>query len=251
MAADLVGAGCAVAAFDPAEVGTPVGVDRFVHPSLAVRRADIVLAMTGGAEAELALLQSIEAISGDALYADLSTSAPATKRELARYADGRGLEFADVALLSMVPGKGLATPSLVSGGGAKRYAEVIGGLGARVEAIDGPPGTSASKKLLRSVMMKGTAAVIAEAVQAGAAADDLAWLWGNLAAEIGKADEAWMRRLVTGSKIHARRRAGEMEAAAAMLDELGTPSVMTAATVESLWALVEGELPSLPDPDRP
>jgi 3-hydroxyisobutyrate dehydrogenase-like beta-hydroxyacid dehydrogenase len=248
LAADLASAGCSVAAYDPAEVPTPEGVDRFVHPALAVRRAELVMAVTGGAEAELALLQALDAIDRHALYADLSTSSPGMKQTLASYADHRELDFADVALLAMVPGAGLATPSIASGPGAARYAEALSTVGVEVATVDGPAGAAATKKLLRSVMMKGTAAVIIEAVRAGAAADDLAWLWRNLVGEIDGADEAWMRRLVNGSKIHARRRTDEMEAAVAMLEELDTPSSMTQATVESLRGLIHGSVPALPMP---
>lgn len=249
ISADLVAAGAQVTAFDPAEVPTPDGVERFVHPALAVHGADLVLGVTAAADAELALLQSLEAVASDAAYADLSTASPELKQELAGYAAGRDLPFADVALMSMVPGNGLATPSLVAGTAAFHYCAIINSLGGQAQTIDGPPGAASAKKLLRSVMMKGTAAVLIEAVRAGAAADDLEWLWVNLADELSSADEPWMRRLVAGSKNHARRRTGEMEAALAMLDGLGVPSIMTAATIESLTELVDGEVPELPDQD--
>ena len=251
MAADLVAAGAAVSAYDPAEVATPDGVQRFVHPSLAVHDADLVLALTAGSEAELALLQSLEAIGPGAVYGDLSTCSPATKRHLAGIAAGRRLPFADVALMAMVPGNGVATPSLAAGPGAAGYAQLLAPLGARVEVLDGPAGAAAAKKLLRSVMMKGTAAVVVEAMRAGAAADDLAWLWANLADEIAGADEAWLARLYTGSRTHARRRLAEMSAAAELLDELAVPSTMTRATVQGLTELLDGDLPDLPDGPDP
>lgn len=255
MAADLLVAGAEVSAYDPAEVATPDGVQRFVHPSLAVRHADVVLGLTAGSDAPLALLQSLEAIGTESVYADLSTGSPQLKTELAGYAASRSIPFADVALMSMVPGNGLATPSLASGTGAEEYEGILNQLGGRVEFVDGPPGTAAAKKLLRSVMLKGTAAVLIEAVQAGAAFDDLDWLWSNLNREITGADEQWMRRLTTGSKTHARRRKAEMEAAATMLEDLDSPSVMTRATIASLGELIDGELPDLPDvvglPDGP
>lgn len=247
LATDLHKAGADVSAYDPDDVLTPDGVSRFVHPSLAVRPADLVLSVTSGVDAKLALLQSLEAIRSDAVYADLSSGSPQMKVDLAEYAAKRDLDFADVALMAMVPGNGLATPSLAAGSGADRYTETLNELGGRVETVGGPPGTAAAKKLLRSIMMKGTAAVMVEAVRAGAAIDDLEWLWSNLSAEVGGADERWMRRLVTGSKTHAERRKAEMEAAAELLGDLDVPSVMTRATVESLAQLIDGDLPELPD----
>ncbi|MGI9596524.1 MAG: DUF1932 domain-containing protein [Acidimicrobiales bacterium] len=251
LASDLLVAGAEVSAYDPAEVATPDGVMRYVHPALAVRNADVVLGLTSGSDARLALLQSLEAIGLETVYADLSTGSPQMKTELAGFAGSRDIPFADVALMAIVPGNGIATPSLAAGTGADQYCRIVNELGGQVDAIDGPSGTAAAKKLLRSVMMKGTAAVLVEAIKAGAAFDDLEWLWSNLGTEISEADERWLRRLVVGSKTHARRRMQEMEEAVAMLNELDTPSVMTAATVASLAQLVDGELPDLPGSPDP
>ncbi len=256
LATDLVGAGVTVSAYDPAGVPTPAGVTRRVHPALAVRPVDVVVGATGGGEARLALLQAIDAMPAGTLYADVSTSSPGLKLHLADEAVQRDLQFVDVALMSMVPGNGLGTPALAAGLGADRLADLLNPLGGRVEPIDGPPGSATAKKLLRSVLMKGTASLLVEAVRAGAAADDLAWLWNNLADELDGAGEPWMRRLVAGSRLHARRRLGEMEAAASMLETLGVEPTMTRATVASLADLVDGAgVPDLPPdllpPDEP
>jgi 3-hydroxyisobutyrate dehydrogenase-like beta-hydroxyacid dehydrogenase len=251
LSADLLSAGAEVNAFDPAETGTPDGVERFVHPALAVRNADLVLSVTGGAEAKLAMLQSLDAVRSDAVYADLSTASPALKNELAAFAGNRELQFADVALMASVPGLGLETPCLVAGSGAERCASLINDLGGRMEPIEGPPGAAAAKKLIRSVMMKGTAAVLIESLEAGAAIDDIEWLWENLTVEITSADRSWLRRLVTGSKTHAGRRIHEMQAAEDMLDGLSVPAPMTRATIESLNRLLDTDPPELPFPPVP
>lgn len=247
LADDLVKAGVEVSAYDPAEVPTPTGVVRRVHPALAVRPADVVLSATAGSDARLALLQSIDAIEPGTIYADVSTAAPGRKLELADEAVRRELDFVDVALLGVVPGRGLATPALAAGLGARRLADLLNPLGARLSPVEGPPGTATAKKLLRSVAMKGMAAVFVEAIRAGAAADDLDWVWANLADELDGADESWMRRLVTGSQRHAWRRLDEMEAAKAMLETLGVEPLMTESTVASLRRLTNGAvLPELP-----
>ena len=247
LADDLVKAGVEVSAYDPAEVPTPTGVARRVHPALAVRPADVVLSATAGSDARLALLQSIDAIEPGTIYADVSTAAPGRKLELADEAVRRELDFVDVALLGVVPGRGLATPALAAGLGARRLADLLNPLGARLSPVEGPPGTATAKKLLRSVAMKGMAAVFVEAIRAGAAADDLDWVWANLADELDGADESWMRRLVTGSQRHAWRRLDEMEAAKAMLETLGVEPLMTESTVASLRRLTNGAvLPELP-----
>ncbi len=248
-AADLATTGAEVIGFDPAEVPTPPGVNRVVHPALAVRNAEVILSLTSEADSKLAMLQAIEAISPEALYADLATSSPTVKIDLEAIAQRKGFGFADVALLAMVPGNGLATPSIASGPGAQRYADTVNPLGGYVEPLAAGTGVAAGRKLLRSVMIKGFAAVIVEAVEAGAAADDLSWLWKNLSTEIERADEDWLRRLVLGSKLHAARRHDEMVSATTMLRALGVDPVMTSATAAALESLIADavELPELPD----
>lgn len=251
LASDLVAAGVQVDAYDPANVPTPDGVRRFAHPSLAVRRADLVLGVTAGSDAKLAMLQSLDVIRSEAIYADLSAGPPRMKSELAGFAGRRSLAFADLAIMKMVPDSGLATPILAAGAAAERVAAMLNGVGGRVQVVDGPPGSAAAKQLLRSVVLKGIAAVLLEAIEAGAALDDLDWLWANVSSELSGADDRWMRRLATGSVSHARRRAEEMVAVSEMLSEQGVDPIMSAAATRRLYNMIGAPVPDLPPPAVP
>ncbi len=245
-AQDLVGAGVEVAAYDPAPVLTPDGVQRLPHPALAAHNAEIVMSLTSESDAKLALLQAIEVIDDEALYADLSTSSPAIKADLEKAASRCSFDFVDVALMAMVPGNGIRTPSLAAGSGAQRYVDSIASFGGEARLVSGSAGTAAGRKLLRSVMMKGMAAVATEAMMAGQTAGDLAWLWENLVDEITGADEEWLRRLITGTEVHHVRRTEEMLSAQSLLAQLGINPIMTSATVASLREVPELEFPTLP-----
>jgi 3-hydroxyisobutyrate dehydrogenase-like beta-hydroxyacid dehydrogenase len=175
----------------------------------------------------------------------LSTASAGLKHDLAVAADLHGLLFADVALMTIVVTHGLRTPALVSGSGAERYAEVLTGLGAPVEAIGDQAGLAATRKLLRSVVIKGLAALLIEAMRAGEAAGQAEWLWGNLVEEISAAGAPFLARMVHGTGPHALRRFHEMEASAALLAELGVDPVMTRSTIESLRRITEEGLPPL------
>jgi len=246
IAAGLASAGVPVQGFDPADRPTPSGVHRHVEPHAAVVGSSIVLAVTAGSDSLTALTQALDTIEPGTLYADLATSSAGRKRELARIAGARGLDFVDVALMSTVPGKGLATPALASGPGAGRYAAVLNPLGASCEVLAGEPGEAATRKLLRSVVMKGLAAVLIEALRGGEAADRSAWLWQNVVEELAAADEDFLSRLVLGTGPHAVRRRDEMIAASELLAELGVEPIMTAATVENLAGVPEDGLPAVP-----
>ncbi len=245
-AADLAAEGHRVLGYDPAGVVTPEGVDRVDDPAEAVSGADLVLALTSAADARGALVQALGAIPRSALYADLSTSGADLESELAAVAERAGLLFADVALMAVVPGRGLRTPALASGPGAQRYVELMAPMGVPVESIGGAAGDASTRKLLRSVMMKGLAALVIEAMRAAGEAGQAEWLWGNLTAQIEAADGALLRRLVEGTGLHSERRRHEMEASRDLLESLGVDPVMTRSTVESLRRVPTEGVPELP-----
>ena len=154
--------------------------------------------------------------------------------------------FVDVALMTAVPGHGLRTPSFVSGSGAERYAATLRPLGVPIEVVGERAGDASTRKLLRSVTMKGLAAIVIEALHAAERAGVAEWLWDDLVAEMESADAALLERLVHGTGVHARRRVHEMEASAALLTSLGVDPLMTRATIESLRRVAIEGVPDVP-----
>ena len=244
VAIDIQKAGLNITAYDPKHVATPTGVDRIQTPSEAVTDADVVVALTAGDDALDALEQAITDIPSTALYGDFSTNSAAAKLAMADKAASFDFDF--VALMTVVPGKGLRTPVTVSGTGAARFEEIFTSLGMPVHRLDGYAGDAATRKLLRSVMMKGLAAVIIESMRAGEASGCSEWLWENLSTEIAQADQAFITRLVTGTQPHARRRLHEMECSAELLKDLGIEPTMTLATLESLKSVIRSGVPEIP-----
>ena len=207
---------------------------------------EVVVALTPQADALVALTQALADIPPGAVYADWSTSAARLKAEQAQLAATRGLDFVDVALMAIVPGNGIRLPALASGTGAARFVAAFRPLGMAVDALDGEAGQASTHKLLRSVVMKGLAALVIEALEAAQVAGCDAWLWDNLVAELVKADGPFLERLVAGTGQHAPRRLHEMEASAELLTELGIDPVMTAATVETLRRVPARGVPVVP-----
>jgi 3-hydroxyisobutyrate dehydrogenase-like beta-hydroxyacid dehydrogenase len=179
----------------------------------------------------------LPAIRPGAIYADLNTASSADKVRLASLAAGAGAVFADVALMSPVPGRGLRTPMLAAGPAAAEFARVFGALGATVEVLPGPPGTAAARKLVRSVFYKGLAAAVTEALRAARAAGCEDWLRDNIAHELASASAGTLDRLEQGSVRHARRRVDEMAAAAEQLRRLGVPPRVAEASEQWLRQL--------------
>ena len=227
LAADLAAAGVDVRGYDPARAGAP-------DPETAVAGADVVLSVNSASAALGAATAALSALPAGAVYADLNTAAPELKRELAALVAGAGGLFADVALLGPVPARGLGTPALASGEGARAFADAFRPLGMPVEVVSAEPGDAATMKLLRSVFMKGIAAAAIESLEGAEAAGHAEWLRHELAAVLG---EPLLERLLEGSRAHAARRTDEMEAACALLRDLGIEPRIAAASASLLAGL--------------
>ena len=242
-AADLARVGDEVCGYDPAPVPAITGVDNYESPESAVARCTMVLAVTHASRA-LALLERVVGhLEKGLIYADLSTASPGLKEALAAQVANRGASFVDVALMAPVPGRGLATPALASGTGAARYADLINARGGRVDLVGEQAGAAAARKLLRSVVMKGLAALLVESTEAASRYGQGEWFWSHLIGQLGALDQDLMKRLRDGTALHAVRRLEEMEAARDLLIELGVPPTMTTATVAFLHRLSEEAVP--------
>lgn len=199
----------------------------------------MVLGITAAADSRQAMMQAWDQVGPRSHYADLATSSPKLKRELANFAARRRLPFTDVALMAPVPGRGLSTPALASGAGAVDYAGIINPLGGRVDVVGEEAGVAATRKLMRSVVTKGLAGLVRESMAAARAAGEEEWLWSHLVELTVTADEEFLERLVDGTESHAQRRLAEMQAAADFLADLGAPADMTSGTIEHLRRVLD------------
>ncbi len=246
IAADLARVGDEVNGYDPAEVPTPEEVVRHAGPAAAVAGCALVMAVTPGAGALAALDGVLASLDERTVYADLSTGSPLLKEQLAEMIAGRGLLFADVALMAPVPGRGITTPAFASGSGAGQYAEMLNARGGNVEVVGDQAGEAATRKLLRSVVMKGLAALLIESMEAAEQVGKSEWLWDHLVAELSSLDPAMLRRLLLETAPHAVRRLEEMTAARELLVQSGSPAPMTTATIAHLERLIGEGMPDLP-----
>jgi 3-hydroxyisobutyrate dehydrogenase-like beta-hydroxyacid dehydrogenase len=238
-AAGLAAAGARVRGFDPHHAPDLAGVAHAVDAATAVAGADLVLSLVHGRLAVEVASSLLPHITPPTIYADLNAASPDAMRTVARMAADRGVSMTDVAVLAPVPRAGHGTPLLASGDGAPSFAALVDPLGVPVEVIDAPAGAAAERKLLRSVFMKGLAAVVLESLDAARAAGAETWMRDHIAAELDVDGEGHQRvaRLVDGTRTHAARREQEMHDALAELEALGAPTDMTRATLAWLARL--------------
>lgn len=236
-----------VVGYDPADVSTPDGIARTATAIEAVENADYVLSFTGSVDAKTAFHQAINAIPQSAVYADFASASAGLKRELATSAHDAGIRFCDVALMAMVPGNGLKTPAMLSGNGATELYGLLSKFGMPVDIVSDNAGDAAERKLLRSVVIKGLAGLLIEALEGAHQAGCEEWLWKNVVDQFAVMDEAMLQRLVKGTNIHAERRYHEMVASTKQLTELGVEPIMTKSTVANLDKVKREGVPVVPE----
>jgi 3-hydroxyisobutyrate dehydrogenase-like beta-hydroxyacid dehydrogenase len=237
IAADLLKLGVQVQGYDPIVGRSVNGIVRVHNEVEAVKGADIILSLNW-ARVALKVAQTVQPyLRPGQVYAELNTASPAQKRAVAALVEPTGALFADVALMSTVPGNGVRTPALVCGSGAVRFAECFAGYGMPLRVIEGEVGAAAARKLVRSVFYKGLAAAVGEALEAAQRFGFLEETRQDIDQTLTQAKAHTVDRLIEGSRLHAKRRAEEMAAAAAMLQELGLEPYLAAATRDWLLAL--------------
>jgi 3-hydroxyisobutyrate dehydrogenase-like beta-hydroxyacid dehydrogenase len=246
IAADLARSGANVSGFDPADVADVPGVTRCGLPGAAVRQATLVIAATAAADAAAAFDQAIGEYAPGTLYADFSSAAPGQKQMLSDRAANEGIAYVDVALMATVPGKGLFTPCLASGPGANNLIATLTPSGASIEWAGAEAGMAATRKLLRSIVVKGLAGLVIESMNAANAAGLGELNWANIVGHLSEIDEDVVRRMVGGTETHARRRHDEMIATVTMLEDLGVEPLLTRGTAEQLRRIQSDGVPTLP-----
>ena len=193
----------------------------------ALTDATIVLSLVT-ADCALAAAKAAAAhIARGALFFDMNSVAPQTKRLAAASIDAAGGRYVDVAVMAPVYPAQMAVPLLLSGPHAEAGAAALADIGfANMRCVGDDIGRASTIKMLRSVMYKGVEALTAECLIACAKAgvtDEVLASFGNDWA--AQADYRLDRMMV-----HGVRRAAEMDESAKTLEGLGVEPLMTRGT---------------------
>ncbi len=210
-------------------------------PGEALAGANLVFSVVTADQAQVAARQAAAAIKPGTLYFDCNSCAPGTKRHSAELIEAAGGRYVDVAVMAPVHPTLHRTPLLVSGAHTTVALEVLGQLGMNAEPAVGDVGAASSIKLIRSVMVKGLEALVAECLLAGRKAGVDEVVLDSLDVTFPGFD--WKQRaayMLERMMVHGVRRAAEMREAELTVDELGLSSDMTRATAD--WQQRIGDL---------
>lgn len=203
-------------------------------PRTAVEDADLVFCTVTADQAVVAAKSCARYLKKGAIWCDLNSCAPESKRKSSDIVEAAGGRYVDVAVMAPVHPALNKVPCLLSGPHAEDVLPLLESLPMNVRVVGDEVGRASSIKMVRSVMVKGMEALTAEctlaAVAAGVEDEVIPSLakgqWGlDVAARAGYNFERSLR--------HGARRASEMEEVAKMLNDLGLPNGMAAQT--ALW----------------
>jgi 3-hydroxyisobutyrate dehydrogenase-like beta-hydroxyacid dehydrogenase len=169
-----------------------------------------------------------------ALWCDMNSVAPETKRKAAAAIEAAGGRYVDVAVMAPVNPARLAVPLLISGPHAIAAQPLLEALGfSNVRNVGDQVGRASAIKMIRSVMVKGLEALSAEC----AAAAEAAGVFDEVMASLDASEKSkpWAEKVAYNRErmaTHGARRAAEMEESAKTLQGLGVEPVMTRGTVK-------------------
>jgi 3-hydroxyisobutyrate dehydrogenase-like beta-hydroxyacid dehydrogenase len=236
---DLADMGIAVIGFDPKPI-------RILHPTIilaqsnlqASKGADIIFSVNLSSESENIAKEIVDVLKPHQFFCEMNTSSPEKKKAIATILKSTGVKMIDLAIMAPVPPKGIKTPFLAAGEHSAEFIEKVKTLNLTISGLENSQiGDAATRKLLRSIVYKGIAAVICEAVEAGENFGMQSYIREQINSVIGGNDEL-IDRFVEGSKTHALRRMHEMEAVVEMLQEKGLDPIVSRGTRDNLQKLI-------------
>jgi 3-hydroxyisobutyrate dehydrogenase-like beta-hydroxyacid dehydrogenase len=209
------------------------GVQSCDTAAQALSGAAIVLSLVTADQALAAARAYAPMLDPGALWLDMNSVAPATKRAAADAIEAAGGRYVDVAVMSPVLPAQLNVPLLVSGPHAEEAADTLRDAGFTKVSIAGDKvGDASSIKMIRSVMVKGLEALSAECILAAHRAGVTEAVLASL--DHSWKDQPWQSRFdynLDRMLAHGLRRAAEMEEVAKTLEDLGIDPAMTRGTI--------------------
>lgn len=229
---DLIDLGYEVSGWDPElkrKLNSKVAIAD--NNPVAVKDADLIFNVNLTSVSKAVAEEVKHSVKSSAIFCEMNTSSPQDKLEVKNILDGY-CGVLDVAIMAPVPPSGIQTPLLVAGASAQKFKQTLSGLN-NISVTEGPVGEAAKLKLLRSIVYKGVAAVICEAMEAADHFDKQDYMRHQIASIIGE-NPSLVDRFIQGSRVHAIRRSHEMEAVSAMLQGEELSAIMSEAAIDNL-----------------
>jgi 3-hydroxyisobutyrate dehydrogenase-like beta-hydroxyacid dehydrogenase len=217
------------------------GIEGCANVTDCISDADIIFSLVTADQAFVAGENGSKNIPKNCFYFDCNSCAPDTKRKISLLIANAGGRYVDVAVMAPVYPTLHKVPLLICGPHANEAKLEFLKLGMSAEFVAGDIGKASSIKMVRSIMMKGLEALVAECVLAGRKAGIEDIVLDTL--EKTYPGFNWKERstnMLERIMAHGPRRAAEMREVALTVKQLGLDNAMSSATIG--WQQTIGDL---------
>jgi 3-hydroxyisobutyrate dehydrogenase-like beta-hydroxyacid dehydrogenase len=210
------------------------GVEAAADAAAALTGTDMVLSLVTADSALPAAQDFAALLPQGALWCDMNSVAPQTKRAAADAVTAAGGRYVDVAVMAPVDPAALNVPLLLAGENAVEAETALKALGfGKTRVVGDEIGRASAIKMIRSVMVKGMEALTSECAAAAEAAGVFEEVMASL--DASEKDIGWAAKTAYNRErmeTHGLRRAAEMEEVCKTLAALGIEPVMSEGTVK-------------------
>lgn len=233
-----------------AQPGDPVhqraqaaGVTLVKTVSTLARKSDVILVLTPGKSALPALKKILKHLRPDHLYVDASSNS-ATNMEKAAALVGSRARFVDASIMGPVDIMGLKVPFVASGPHAAEFCDLMTPHGMVINVVGANPGDASAMKLIRSVLMKGLAAILLETMEAARRRNILDDVIEDCSVTFNDIPfQKIIRRYIGGTAVHCERRIHEMKECLELLHSMDSSDRATRLTIAMLRDMVKMGMP--------
>ena len=217
------------------------GVEGCADVTDCISETEIVFSLVTADQAFVAGKNASKHIPKDCIYFDCNSCAPDTKRAISSLIENAGGRYVDVAVMAPVYPALHKVPLLICGPHTNEAKLEFSKIEMKAEIVAGEIGKASSIKMVRSVMVKGLEALVAECVLAGRKAGVEDVVLDTL--EKSYPGFNWKERaayMMERMMVHGPRRAAEMREVSLTVKQLGLDNAMSNATVK--WQQSIGNL---------
>ena len=202
-------------------------------PVVAVKDAELVISAVTAASDVDAARSVVSGLERGAFYLDVNSVSPGMKRACADIVEGAGGRYVEAAVMTPIAPKRIASPMLLGGPHAAEFVKRAAPLGFDVKEFSNLIGQASAVKMCRSVIIKGTEALLTESMLAARRYGVEKPVLDSLSDLLPVGDwEKIARYFISRSLEHGVRRAEEMRESATTVAEAGVEPLMARATAE-------------------
>lgn len=208
-------------------------IDAHGSASAAVAGADVVISAVTASEALNAAESAAGSLEPGAFYVDVNSVSPETKEAVSRVIAPSGAKFVEAVLMAPIGPRRIESVFLLGGPNAASFGDHAAELGfTGVQVFSERIGAASAVKMCRSVVVKGTEALLAEALTTARTYGVEDVVLDSLGNVLPLPDwPATAEYMLSRTIQHGKRRAEEMREAVATVEGAGVQPLMARATV--------------------